>query len=63
MTTQIHNITFKVSLRDSQHDLDLVQIIGKNSVKSHLSECKRNAHSTDISENYLRIGINGKQLF
>ena len=39
---------------DKAHDLNLVQIVGKNSVESHLSECKRNAHLTD-NESQVRI--------
>jgi len=46
MTIQVYNFTFKVSLLAKAHGLDLVQIISKNSIKSHLSECKRNAHLT-----------------
>jgi len=40
-----------MSLQDSlKHGLDLVQITDKNSlsIESHLSECKRNAHSTEL---------------
>jgi len=48
MTIQVYNFTFKVSLLAKAHGLDLVQIISKNSIKFHLSECKRNAHLTEL---------------
>jgi len=47
------------------HGLELVQIVGKNSVESHLSEWKGTCIelSYDVtSENYLSFGVNGKQL-
>ena len=59
MSTQIHNLTLKRVYESTKaNNLDLVQIMGKNSVESHLSECKRNAYSTELSRRKWELSEN-----